>query len=95
MDIFGKARKRGEKGVKARSRYYLIDYKRFIWSPCTIVDYNRKTDTFELEWADNGARKYVKRSLLSLIELIQNFHNNIFMDFFLISNFILEECQYK
>lgn len=61
LDVLDKARKRGEKGVRARSRYFLIDYKRFVWSACTVVEYDRKTDTFEVEWDDNGARKYVKR----------------------------------
>jgi hypothetical protein len=61
LNELGKARKRGEQGVPARSRFFLIQYKRFTWGPCLLVDYKKKTDTFVVEWPTNGARKDVKR----------------------------------
>eukprot|EP00899_Mesostigma_viride_P002516 jgi/Mesvir1/12265/Mv00478-RA.2 len=50
----------GLPGIPAKSRFYLSGGQ-FQWMPCYVIDYSAETDTYIIQWAKNGRKKFVKR----------------------------------
>ncbi|XP_024525133.1 uncharacterized protein LOC112344483 [Selaginella moellendorffii] len=54
------AQERGEKGAKARARFY-ASTGLCEWVPCYVLEYDRKNDTYLVEFTFNEKRKVIKR----------------------------------